>query len=160
MCELKVRDVFTGVLNEGSEDSSYLNTLREVREAFRGPVAESAHEVGAGDSVTRAPRAVDDAEVDFRVPGGKERGGKTCGDKVHVSVTDNGPGIAPGLTLFSEFETTKPDGMGLGLSICRSIVAANGGRLWYDASHADGARFCFVLPASRAGSAARGSRAA
>ncbi|PJE34947.1 histidine kinase [Pseudooceanicola lipolyticus] len=82
------------------------------------------------------------------------------GDKVHVSVTDNGPGIAPGLTLFSEFETTKPDGMGLGLSICRSIVAANGGRLWHDASHADGARFCFVLPASRAGSAARGSRAA
>lgn len=82
------------------------------------------------------------------------------GGQVRVSVTDNGPGIAPGLTLFSEFETTKSDGMGLGLSICRSIVEANGGRLWLDAGYDDGARFCFILPASGAGSAVKGSRAA
>jgi len=82
------------------------------------------------------------------------------GAQVRVSVTDNGPGIAPGLTLFSEFETTKPDGMGLGLSICRSIVEANGGRLWLDDTYTGGARFCFVLPAQGADTKLKGTRAA
>lgn len=82
------------------------------------------------------------------------------GDSVKVSVTDNGPGITPGLTLFSEFETTKPDGMGLGLSICRSIVEANGGRLWFDETHRPGARFCFNLPARGAGTTTKGTEAA
>ena len=92
MRELKVRDVLTGVFDEASEDSSYLNTLREMREAFGGTVAEPAHEIRAGDSVTCAPRAGDNAEVDFRVPGGKERGGETCSDKVHVHALAQGLG--------------------------------------------------------------------
>ena len=67
--------------------------------------------------------------------------------QVCISVTDNGPGITPDLNLFSEFETTKPNGMGLGLSICRSLVEANGGRLRLDRTYDQGARFFFELPA-------------
>ncbi|RJE87353.1 cache domain-containing protein [Paracoccus onubensis] len=68
-----------------------------------------------------------------------------------VTVEDDGPGIDPGIELFSEFETTKPNGMGLGLSICRTMIEANGGKLWQDATYTDGARFCFTLPVPQRG---------
>lgn len=67
-------------------------------------------------------------------------------DMVCVCVTDTGPGVDASISLFSKFETTKATGMGLGLSICRSLVEANGGKLWLDSDHAGGARFCFTLP--------------
>ncbi|MDO6584005.1 PAS domain S-box protein [Salipiger sp. 1_MG-2023] len=70
---------------------------------------------------------------------------KVDGDEVHVCVSDTGPGVAEGITLFSEFETTKAAGMGLGLSICRSICLANGGRLWHQPREPHGAMFCFTL---------------
>jgi PAS domain S-box-containing protein len=71
------------------------------------------------------------------------------GDQVLVSVQDSGPGIDPetGNRLFSAFYTTKPDGMGMGLSICRSIVEGHGGRIW--AANNDpgpGAIIRFTLP--------------
>lgn len=63
-----------------------------------------------------------------------------------VTVEDDGPGIDPCIELFTEFETTKPTGMGLGLSICRTMIEANGGKLWLDADFRNGARFFFSLP--------------
>jgi PAS domain S-box-containing protein len=70
-----------------------------------------------------------------------------CEDQqLRVSVADNGPGIAPGISLFSQFETSKSAGMGLGLSICRSMLAANGGTLWHEACPGGGACFVFTLP--------------
>ena len=67
-------------------------------------------------------------------------------DKVEIWVEDTGPGIDPNVTLFKQFETSKKDGMGLGLSICRTIAEANGGRLWHDPSVDEGSRFCLSLP--------------
>ncbi|MHC9237054.1 sensor histidine kinase [Pseudooceanicola sp. 502str34] len=64
---------------------------------------------------------------------------------VRVAVTDTGPGVDPEITLFSEFETTKVNGMGLGLSICKSIVEANGGRLWHEPAPEGGATFLFTV---------------
>jgi two-component system sensor kinase FixL len=70
-------------------------------------------------------------------------------DQVEISVTDSGPGLAPevGARLFEPFVTTKPDGMGIGLSICRSIVDAHGGRLWASAAEGGGTAFHVSLPA-------------
>ncbi len=65
---------------------------------------------------------------------------------VVIAIEDSGPGVDPGLDLFSQFETTKADGMGLGLSICRSIVETGGGRMWHEAGDKGGARFCFTVP--------------
>src|SRR5262245_32826243 len=66
---------------------------------------------------------------------------------VRVCVQDSGNGIDPANAnrLFDAFYTTKSGGMGLGLSICRSIAEAHGGRIWA-ANHGGGARFSFTLP--------------
>ncbi len=69
---------------------------------------------------------------------------------VLVSVRDSGPGLTPGIqeNLFKAFHTTKPNGLGLGLSICRSIVEQHGGRLWASANAPCGAVFQFTLPST------------
>jgi PAS domain S-box-containing protein len=68
---------------------------------------------------------------------------------VCVSVADSGPGLAPGAIdrLFEAFYTTKPNGLGLGLCICRSIVEAHGGQLRAIANVAGGTTFQFTVPA-------------
>src|SRR5271165_6280369 len=75
--------------------------------------------------------------------------GTTGSSEVLVSVRDSGPGLAPAMieNLFKAFHTTKPNGLGLGLSICRSIIEAHGGRLWAGANSPRGAVFQFTLPA-------------
>jgi PAS domain S-box-containing protein len=67
---------------------------------------------------------------------------------VLVSVRDTGPGLAPATVerLFEAFYTTKPTGLGMGLSICRSIIEAHGGRLWAEANEPRGAVFQFLTP--------------
>ncbi len=69
--------------------------------------------------------------------------------EVLVSVADTGPGIDPEKTaqLFAPFFTTKPEGIGMGLSISRTIIEAHGGRLWAAANQPRGAVFHFALPA-------------
>ena len=71
-----------------------------------------------------------------------ERGG------VLVAVRDSGPGLVQGSPerAFEAFYTTKPSGLGMGLSICRSIIETHGGRLWAATNDPHGAVFCFTLP--------------
>jgi C4-dicarboxylate-specific signal transduction histidine kinase len=67
---------------------------------------------------------------------------------VRVAVRDTGQGLRPESLprLFEPFYTTKPDGMGMGLSICRSIIEAHGGRLWATTCEPRGALFQFTIP--------------
>ena len=66
-----------------------------------------------------------------------------------IGVQDTGPGLSPETLsrLFEPFYTTKPNGMGMGLAICRSIVEAHGGHLWTTACEPHGALFQFTIPA-------------
>jgi C4-dicarboxylate-specific signal transduction histidine kinase len=75
--------------------------------------------------------------------------GKTSSDDVLVAVQDSGPGLAPASfeRLFEAFYTTKPGGLGMGLSICRSIIEAHRGQLWATANMPEGAVFQFTVPA-------------
>jgi signal transduction histidine kinase len=72
-------------------------------------------------------------------------------DQVQVTVDDSGIGLAPDVRdkIFDPFYTTKPGGMGMGLSICRSILEAHGGRLWATAKDGPGTVFHFTLPKHR-----------
>ena len=79
---------------------------------------------------------------------------RTYQDETHrvvVAVEDSGPGVAGENTdrVFDPFFSTKPGGLGMGLSICRSIVEAHGGRLWSSANAGPGATFQFALPPRR-----------
>jgi two-component system sensor kinase FixL len=68
-------------------------------------------------------------------------------DMVQVSVSDTGPGVSPDMIdqLFQPFITTKRHGMGVGLSISRTIVEAHGGRIWAEPNANGGASFHFTL---------------
>ena len=88
--------------------------------------------------------------------------------RLRVDVRDNGPGISPDdqAIIFDKFRqggdmlTSKPQGTGLGLHICRHIVEHHGGRLWVESQPGDGACFSFTMPTERAGAAALATQAA
>ncbi len=67
-------------------------------------------------------------------------------DGLMIKVRDSGPGFADDFDPFEQFNTTKKDGMGMGLSICRSIVESHGGKLWYQAHKSGKPQFYFTLP--------------
>ena len=73
------------------------------------------------------------------------------GDLLRLSVADSGVGVPPALleNIFTPFFTTKPNGLGMGLSISRTIIEAHGGRLWAEANPGGGATFSFTLPVRR-----------
>jgi two-component system sensor kinase FixL len=66
---------------------------------------------------------------------------------IEIQVSDTGTGIDPDIeaNLFTAFVTSKDGGMGVGLSICRTIVDAHGGQIWAERNEAGGASFCFTL---------------
>ena len=72
--------------------------------------------------------------------------------EARIVVQDSGPGIPREVKdhLFEPFSTTKEGGMGIGLSICRTIVEAHGGRIWVEDAPGGGARFAFTLPLAEA----------
>jgi signal transduction histidine kinase len=90
-----------------------------------------------------AMQSVTDRPRELSVRSGQDEPGQAL-----ISVADCGVGIAAENVdrLFNPFFTTKSGGMGMGLSICRSIIEAHGGRLWATANIAHGATFEFTLP--------------
>jgi len=74
---------------------------------------------------------------------------RPTGAAVQIAVRDQGPGISAETLprLFETFYTTKPNGMGMGLPISRSIIEAHGGRIWAENNPDRGATFSFTLPA-------------
>ena len=69
-------------------------------------------------------------------------------ETIQTTVTDNGPGIDADIAdrMFNPFQTSKPSGMGMGLSISRTIIEEQGGKIWADAQRGNGSLFCFNLP--------------
>ena len=96
-------------------------------------------------NATDAMRTVDDRPRQLAIR-------TRCGENewVHVTMQDSGIGFDPRDVerLFDAFYTTKQDGMGIGLSLCRSIVEGHQGRLWATPNEGHGATFSFSIPAS------------
>ena len=94
-------------------------------------------------NAVEAMSGIDNGAREVRISTGKE-----TSNAVLVTVRDFGPGLDPQSVdrLFEAFYTTKPDGLGMGLPICRSIIQAHGGRLWATANEPRGAVFQFTLP--------------
>ena len=124
------------------------------------PGAEGTRRGPSSGSRRPGRAATGDSQLDRQRRRGHEGGGRgprelligagtTESREVLVFVRDSGPGLAPAMieNLFKAFHTTNPNGLGLGLSICRSIVEAHGGRLWASANAPRGAVFQFTLPA-------------
>ena len=112
-----------------------INLVRNAVEAVREPgnPADSPRE----GSAARVPGS--EPEVVMRWELGEK-------DLV-LTIEDNGPGLLNPSNAFVPFYTTKASGVGIGLSICRSIIEAHGGRLWADAQQPRGAVFRFTLSA-------------
>ncbi|HEY5929083.1 MAG TPA: ATP-binding protein, partial [Burkholderiales bacterium] len=73
-------------------------------------------------------------------------------DMIEIAISDTGPGFAGDTLaqLFQPFFTTKETGMGVGLSISRTIIESHGGRMWAETNGSGGATFRFTLPAAHA----------
>jgi PAS domain S-box-containing protein len=69
-----------------------------------------------------------------------------AGNFIEVHVIDTGPGIDPEVDLFAQFESSKKDGMGLGLSLSRTLIEANNGTIWYEPKENGRSKFCFTIP--------------
>jgi signal transduction histidine kinase len=74
--------------------------------------------------------------------------------EIEIAVTDTGPGLPLGNAdqIFDAFFTTKPEGSGMGLAICKSIIESQGGRIWAVANSGRGTTFHFTLPTIKSSS--------
>jgi PAS domain S-box-containing protein len=97
-------------------------------------------------NAVEAISSIDEGTREMRISTGRE-----ASNGVLVTVRDFGPGLDPRNVdrLFEAFYTTKPDGLGMGLAICRSIIEVHGGQLWATANEPRGAVFQFTLPLER-----------
>ena len=68
------------------------------------------------------------------------------GDDIVICVSDSGPGFDPGIEPFKAFESSKKDGLGIGLSISRSIIESHDGQLWMSNTSSSGCTMCVSIP--------------
>ena len=96
-------------------------------------------------NAVEAMQSVDRRELTITTSADQENG-------VEVTISDTGPGLPPEVAarIFHPFVTTKEKGMGIGLSICQSIIEAHGGQIWATANETGGVAFHFRLPATHA----------
>jgi two-component system sensor kinase FixL len=71
---------------------------------------------------------------------------RRAGDAIEIAVADSGPGVASPAMLFQPLASTKPGGLGIGLALCKAMVEAHDGRLWYEPGASGGAVFRFTVP--------------
>jgi PAS domain S-box-containing protein len=119
-----------------------LNLLVNAIEAMSG-VREGQRELGvSSEKVAEVSGESQEAKFADKALADAER------SHVLIAVRDSGPGLDPEALdhLFDAFYTTKPQGLGMGLAISRSIIEAHGGRLWAKANASRGALFQFTLP--------------
>ncbi|MCG8508081.1 MAG: ATP-binding protein, partial [Rhodospirillales bacterium] len=92
--------------------------------------------------------AIEAMRSDNQIPKKLTIGTAAEGSGIEVTVSDTGPGLSPDVEaeLFEPFVTDKPEGMGIGLSICRSLVQAHGGRLYAESVPGQGTVFRFTIP--------------
>jgi two-component system sensor kinase FixL len=161
-----------GFASPGSDEREPIDVNEAVREAARlaligaadqqiatrfelaeGLPAVTADRVQVQQVVVNLIRNAIDAMLEPGAAAGGEplllvETGRDAEGAVTISVRDTGPGIAAeaAAELFTPFMTTKKGGMGIGLSVSRSIVEAHGGRIWAEAAKGGGARFVFTLP--------------
>jgi len=115
-------------------------TIRADRAQFQQVVLNLL--VNAMEAIAAAPLTKQRREIRLR------SAAIVAGGGIQLSVEDSGAGLAPELAgrVFEPLFSTKPEGMGMGLSICRSIVAAHGGRIWATPGLRHGAAFHVSLP--------------
>jgi two-component system sensor kinase FixL len=103
--------------------------------------------------VNLVKNAIDAIDVGPNRPGRIELSARKKDQWIEISVVDNGPGVEPSVVprLFEPFCTTKPQGLGLGLAICKNIAGAHGGGLSFEPALNGGSRFVLVLPADTMG---------
>jgi PAS domain S-box-containing protein len=149
--ELNVNDVIQDVISLTRETTQMNGVLLDARLADDSPRVIGDHVQLQQVLINLITNAVD------AMSGIKDRprrltitSSRTGGTQVEVAVIDAGSGIDPnlGTRIFEPFFTTKPDGMGMGLAICRGIVEALGGRLWATANADFGTTVRFALPAA------------
>jgi C4-dicarboxylate-specific signal transduction histidine kinase len=176
----RVAEVIKGLKNLARKSGLQLTTL-DMGRAIREVLALMHGELRRGNIVVQLdPAGLDRSVVGDRVQlhqvlvnlirnateamsgiGGRPRTLKIFAQRVEtgrleIAVADAGTGLRAGTAnqIFDPLFTTKPDGMGMGLAICRSIVAAHQGRLWATPNHPYGTIFRFTLPMATGSSAA------
>jgi two-component system sensor kinase FixL len=121
-----------------------------IRSTSRGPVLLDADRVQIQQVVMNLIRNACEAVADA-ANGEVTVSTVARRNRAIVSVHDTGPGVPPEVakTLFRWSDSTKPDGMGVGLSICRTIIEVHHGKIWLGETSRAGTRFCFSLPLAK-----------
>lgn len=147
------------VVNEAVQDAAHLALIGATDQGIQTSYefAEDLPEISAdriqvqqvvvnlirnGIDAMLDPKSDRDGTLRLTIQTGRDEGGA-----VRISVADTGPGIAPEIAadIFTPFATSKEGGMGIGLSVSKSIVEAHGGALWFEPNPGGGSRFVFTL---------------
>lgn len=146
-----------GLLHESAR--TYSTLIAEHGLTFHRDIADDLPEIKADrDRLQQVIGNILNNAMKFTEAGSVSLSARRVGDEILVSIVDTGIGIAPEdhERIFEKFQqvgdtlTDKPRGTGLGLCICRDIVAYHGGRLWVDSQLGVGSTFSFALPAINA----------